>query len=645
MARKVAVIRDNSLQEAEDSEVDVELQSPSRLFGSHPNIIPLANNTQPTRSFYGSRMANQAMPLENPEAPLIRSLNTESGKAFEEEYGESMGARLWRSDKGGTVKTVKPGMITVTDDDGEDHDIDLYDNFEFNRKTQLHNRPVVQPGDKVKPGQLLAASNFTDDKGVLAMGKNARIAVVPYRGYSLDDAVVVSESFAKRMTSQHAYEESMQTNDGTTKFGKMHFSALFPRKFTQEQLETIGDDGVVKPGTVLHKGDPIILATRPKTLTSETAHLGKLGKVFRTLRNDASVEWEHDYPGYVTDSLFGKKNAKAFITAQVPLKVGDKVIQSRVGQKSIVSKILPDEQMLRSLDGKPFEILLNPLALPSRINTATLHEIALGKVAAKTGKPIAVPSFGKGGESRLDYTKKMLADNGLSATEEVFDPVLNRKLAQPVSTGVTYAYKLHHVVESKKSARGQGAYGMDEQPVKGGGENAQAKRLGGLEVTALLAKGGYDTLREATTLRGQSNRDYWAMVRQGFKPHAPGVPFVFNKFLYLLNGAGVNVHDEGRGRLRLKLFTDRDLRAKSPRVVRNGGMVDGDSLEGVDGGLFDKNLVAGNSWGSIPLAEPMLNPAAEQIALHLLGMKEKDFRKVLAGEMDIDEARSLGNSR
>lgn len=158
--------------------------------------------------------------------------------------------------------------------------------------------------------------------------------------------------------------------------------------------------------------------------------------------------------------------------------------------------------MVRSMDGTPFEVLINPLALPSRINTATLFELAMGKVANKQGKPIVIDSFQKKGESRLDSALKMLADAGLKSTEQVYDPVTDKVLAQPVTTGMSYIYKLHHVVESKRSERGQGSYTADFQPAKGGGENAQAKRLGGLEVTALLSKGGYNTLREASTIRG-----------------------------------------------------------------------------------------------------------------------------------------------
>lgn len=225
------VIKNNSIQEADDKDIDVEIISPTRLVGSHPNLVPFANNAQGARIFYASKFVNQVMPLKDPEAPLIQVNNPEEGKSFEAIMGERMGARLWRSDKGGTVKSVDKDKITVTDDAGEDHDVDLYNDFEFNRKTQITNRPVVKVGDKVQPNQLLAASNYTDDNGTLSMGKNARVALIPYKGWSMDDAVVVSESFAKRMTSQHSYESSIQ-KDTDTVFGKNHYSSVFPTKFT-----------------------------------------------------------------------------------------------------------------------------------------------------------------------------------------------------------------------------------------------------------------------------------------------------------------------------------------------------------------------------------------------------------------------------
>lgn len=634
----VNVIKDNVIQEADDKDVDVELPSFSNLVGTHANIIPMISNAQSARGFYGARFVEQAMPLANREAPLVQSLDpqSETGNSFEEHFGKKVGAKF--ADDDAEVVSVDPDSIVLRNKNGEERTVNLYNNFQFNRKTQLSNKALVKPGDKVKKGQILAGSNFTDDNGTLSMGVNARVAMVPYKGFSMDDAIVVSESFAKKMASEHSYEHDMDKGEDV-KLGKKHYSALFPRKFTQAQLDTLDEDGVVKPGTVLKKGDPIMLATKPKPVYSNATHLGKLGKTFRSIRGDAAQVWEHDYPGTVADAVNGKKKNKVFINAVSPLEPGDKIIL-RNGQKDILSKIIPDEQMLRSLDGTPFEVLLNPLALPSRVNTATLYELALGKIAQKEGKPIKVPGFMKKGESRLNFVLDRLQKAGLSDTEEVFDPVANRKLERPITTGIGYIEKLHHVVDSKMSARGQGSYDQNEQPLKGGSDAAQAKRLGGLEATALLAKGGYATLREGSTLRGQKNDEYWRLLRQGYKPAEPGTPFVFDKFKVMLNGAGLNARDLGKGKLRLGPMTDRDLDSKQPIEVKNGKLVDTVSLQGIADGLFDEKMVALNKWGKISLPHAVPNPAFEKQICQMLGITGADMRKVMAGEMDLEDAQN-----
>ena len=637
-----SVIRNNQIEEAPDSDVDVEIISPSRLVGTHANVVPLFNNTQSARLFYGARFENQAMPLKYREAPLVQSLDPEDdqGRSFESKYGKRLGARYFDTDDEGTVSKITPDDIEITLKDGTKKKVDLYNNFQFNRKTQITNTPQVKVGDVVKRGDLLASSNYTDDKGTMALGVNARVALVPYKGYSMDDAIVISDSFAKRMTSEHSYESEL-AKDGEIRFGKTHYTSLFPRQFTKEQLENLDDSGMVKPGTILHKGDPIMLATRPRAVSSNT-HLGKLGKTFRQMRSDAAEVWEHDYPGEVVDSVDGKKHARVFINASVPMQVGDKLIASRPGQKNIVAKIIPEEQMLRSLDGKPFEVLLNPLALPSRVNTATPYELQLGKLAAIEGKPINVAAFNKKGSSRLDEVLKELEKHGVSDTEEVFDPVTNRKLEKPVTTGISYMYKLHHVVESKLSARGQGSYDANEQPTKGGSESAQAKRMGGLETTALMAHGAYATLREGSTLRGQKNDNYWQLLRQGYRPPEPGRPFVWDKFRVLLNGAGYNAKDLGKGTLRLAPFTDKDLDSLNPLEVENGKLVNLSTLEPEKGGLFDPSIVAGNRWGKITLPHRLPNPAFEKQIQQLLGITNADMRKVISGQLTLDQARQNG---
>lgn len=638
-----SVIRNSRIDTAPDKDIDVEIMSPTRFVGTHANMVPMFNNAQSPRLFYAARFLNQAMPIKNRETPLVQSLDPEDpdGKSFEDKFGERMGARYFKDDEGEVIN-VTPEEIEIKLPNGEKKYVDLYNNFQFNRKTQLSNKPLVKVGDRLKKGQLLASSNFTDDNGTVSLGVNARVALIPYKGYSMDDAIVVSESFAKRLTSEHSYAHEL-SKEGDLKFGKTHYTALFPRQFTKDQLSNLDDNGVVKPGTVLRKGDPIILATKPKAISSNS-HLGKLGKTFRQMRTDATEVWDHDYPGVVTDSVYGKKNARVFVNADVPLKVGDKQIM-RNGQKDIVSLILPDEQMPRSLDGTPFEVLLNPLALPSRVNTATPYELLLGKLASLDGKPIKVPAFNKAGTSRLEEVKKELAKRGISDTEEIFDPMTNRKLEKPVTTGIGYFYKLHHVVDSKISARGQGSYDANLQPVKGGGEGAQAKRLGGLETTALMAHGAYATLREGATLRGQKNDDYWRLVRQGYTPAEPGKPFVWDKFKALLNGAGYMARDLGKGTLRLSPFTDKDLASLNPVELKNAKSVNIGTLEPEPGGLFDSSIVAGNKWGKITLPTVMPNPAFEKQIQQLLGITNADMRKVIAGEMTLKEAQSKKTKR
>ena len=993
-----SVIKENKIQDVDDNEVDYEMISPSRVVGANASLVPMSSNSQSTRLFYAAKFVEQAMPLATREAPLVQALDPESedGKSFEQEFGKRMGARFFDNADEGTVTEVTPDVIKVKGSDGKDYETPIYNNFQFNRKTYLTSKPLVKVGDKVKRGQILAGTNFTDDEGTMAQGVNARIAMVPYKGFSMDDAIVVSESFANRLRSMHNYQHEL-AKDEQTKFGKTHYHSLFPTKFTKDQLANLDDNGMAKPGTVLKKGDPIMLATKPKPVYSNSEHLGRLGKVFKSVRADASEVWEHDYPGYVVDTVDGKKAHKVYVSAEVPATIGDKltirngqkcyhpdtevltetgwkrigdittedkvaalfdrnegkskqdfgvsrvdsipqdlyakfvhpidttthafngelycfentsaayavtgnhrvwcrcygsmrfkavwaakvhqrhrqfmdtasfdladrtapeyidlehypavkgsasdkaavrhcyrtdlfvkflafylrggsfimhagsaidirpadafrkdfedtltemglpwralsnrrykvgpdktlatylqqfgrkvdkfipewvfmlpkehleafiarmgkwseskgegaefcstgkkliegiqrilimlgyrtcccvrksgragnrdiyiltrykevtniyanasraphsyytmhyegpvhccqvpgcgVILTRLHDKimwngnSIISKIIPDKDMLMDKDGKPFEVLLNPLALPSRVNTATLYEMMVGKVARKKGHPIAMAAYMKDGESRLEQVKKMLADEGLTDTEEVFDPVLNRKLENPVSTGEAFIMKLHHVVESKKSARGNAGYDQNKQPLKGGSDAAQSKRLGGLETTALMAKGAYNVLRDASTIRGSENNDYWRAIRQGYKPAEPGAPFVWEKFRVLLNGAGFNTKDLGKGKLRLSPMTDKDLDEKDPIELKNGKMVKADTLEPEEGGLFDPRMVALNKWGKITLPHGLPNPAFENQIATLLGVKLTDLRRVLAGEVALEEVR------
>lgn len=633
--QRVFGVKDSKIQEIDDNDVDVELVAPSSFFSSHINAIPLQNAVQGPRLFYGARFYNQALPLMNSEAPLVQNLvdNDDSGESFDERYGRFAGAL--RSDKDGVVTQVDKDYITVQTADGEVKKHPIYNHFPFNRKTAINQTPLVKKGDQITAGQILAKSNYTDDKGALALGINARVGLVPFKGYSMDDAIVVSESFAKRLNSDHSYTVG-QDFDRDIKGGLNHFVSLFPTKYTKDQIKNLDKAGVVQPGTVVQPGDPLVLATRPRVFSSTTSQLGKLSKAMRQSRHDASKVWEGTHEGRVMDVARTRNGVKVVVQSYAPAEDGDKIV-FRSGQKGVIANIVPDEQMPRTVDGQPLEVLLNPLGIPSRANNSLIYELLLGKVAAKTGSNIKLPGFNKKGEKWYDMVQKYLDDNGLSETEEVFDPTTNRKLENPITVGSGYVLKLHHTSASKASSRGQGGYSLDEQPLKGGSEAAQAKKLSGLEVHSLMSAGAYNTLREGATLRGQKNDEYWRALRSGYTPRNPGAPFVWDKFKALMIGAGLNTRKMGDGRLRLGPFTDADLDAMQPMDVRNGELVNLNTMEPTAGGLFDQALVGNNKWGRVKLPFKVPNPAFETAIRHLLGLTQKELRAIMAGDMELPE--------
>jgi DNA-directed RNA polymerase subunit beta len=630
-------IKDNQISELDDNEIDYDLPSPNSFFGSHVNLIPLQNAVQGPRLFYGARFYNQAMPVSDPQAPFVQNLidGDEKGRSFDELFGKDAGA-VFANEKG-RVLNITPDEIEYETITGEKKKVDLYNQFPFNRKTALHNTSLVKVGDEFDAGSILAKSNYTDDKGTLAMGKNARVGVVPYKGFSMDDAIVISEDFARSLASEHTYTTT-QDYDRDIKSGRNHYTNLFPTKFKKTQIETLDDEGVVKPGTILQPDDPMILATAPKMLSSSTSQIGKLSKVMRQARRDASTIWDHEEPGEVIDVVKGKKGVKVITRSLAPTQEGDKIV-FRSGQKGIVSKIIPSDQMPRTTDGKLLDVLLNPLGIPSRANNSIIYELLMGKLAEASGQPIKVPGFNKKGEQWYDTVRQKLKEAGLSDVEEVFDPINNKKLENPITVGNGYVLKLHHTGSSKVSARGQSGYDINEQPLKGGSAGGQAKRLSGLEVHSLLSAGAYKTLREGSTLRGQKNDEYWRRLRQGHSPKPTGEPFAWKKFQALLQGAGMRTADRGNGVLRLGPMTDKDLDPYKPIEIRNEKLVDSRSLDGVPGGLFDPALISGNSWGEIKLPFAVPNPAFERQVANLLGLTMKDMRSVLAGQKTLEEVK------
>lgn len=614
--------------------IDYEVPDMESTFSPLGNLIPLKSMVKGQRAVMAARMITQALPLKNAEAPYVQSgVPGEDGMSFEEKYGNHMGAI--RAEAPARVVSVDGDSIVLADQDGKQKTVQLYNNFPYNRKTFIHQTPAVQPGDIVQPGQLLARSNFTDDKGVTALGLNARVAYVPWGGLNFEDANLVSESFAKRASSEHMYQHQHEWEDGDHR-GRNAFVSIFPSTYDRKKLENFDSDGVVKPGTVIKHGDPLILIAREKERNRKS-----LLKGTKPSYQDVSQTWDHESEGVVTDVVKTDKGASVVVKSIMPMQVGDK-LSGRYGDKGIISHIIPDDQMPTGPDGRPFEVLLNPLGIISRTNPAQIVEAALGKVAEMRKQGYRIPDF-QNEEDMVEFALKELQKHGVSDTDTITDPVTGRAIPD-VFTGNRWFMKLHHTSESKGQGRGLGSYTAEMTPAKGGAEGA--KRIGMLETNALLSHGATEFIRSSHLVRGQSNPQFWAQYMSGFKPPTPSVPHVYHKFVNSLRASGINVLRDGT-RTHIMALTDKDIDAMSGnRELRNVETVDWRNMEPVPGGLFDKELTGGhassdgggNRWSFIRLHEPLPNPAMEEPIRRVLGLTSNKFDDIMSGKERIDGA-------
>lgn len=633
--QKIAALVNGKIKFVDRGAVSHELPRMEHAFNQLANMIPLKSATKGQRVMMGARMLTQALPLQNPEAPYVQSgMPDEDDKSYEEEYGRHMGAI--HSNVSGQVVKVDGDEIHIRGEDGQLHKQEIYNNLPFNRKTFLHNTPTVKVGDVVEQGGLLARSNYTNDKGAAALGTNLRTAYIPYKGYNFEDAIVISEGAAKRLTSEHMYQHEAEF-DKDTKPGKKAFLTLFPSDYSRELINNIDDNGVIKPGTVVRKGDPLILQAN----VLSRAHNQQVGRS-RTGFNNASTTWDHENEGVVTDVAQTKKGYAVTVKSLNPMKEGDK-LSGRYGDKGVIAAVVPEDKMPRGADGRPFEVLLNPLGVITRTNPSQMVEAALGKISEKTGKRYAVKDFDNI-EDLTEFAIEELRKNNLSDMEDIEDPETGKKI-KSIFTGNRFFMKLHHTSESKGQGRGiASGYTAEETPAKGGEEGS--KRMALMDVNALLSHGAHEVLRDAGAIRGQKNDDYWAAFMGGKAMPIPRVPLTYRKFMAQLQAAGINPVRNG-SKTQLMALTDKDVDSLSgDREIKRSDTVDWDGgMKPVGDGLFDPKLTGGHGgtmWSHIKLHEPMPNPVMEEPIRRVLGLTESKFRDVLAGKEELNGVKGPG---
>lgn len=656
----------NEQHEGSMDDAQYVMRHASQLFNMTSNLIPFLGNTSGNRASMASRHIEQAISLVDRDAPLVQ-VATPSGGGSVKTFEELLGRQAAHSTPmAGTVTSVKADGISIQGDDGKKHEVMLYNNYPLNdAKSVLHSAPLVKVGDKVKAGQMVADTNFSKN-GTLALGTNLRVAYIPFKGYNFEDGVVISETAAKKLSSEHLHKHDMMLNDKTVldkkKFEMHHLGA-----FNREQLSKLGDDGVIKPGMHVKPGDPLIAAMQPYELKDRTG-VAAIRRSMTNQHSDASLRWDSDYNGEVVAVHKNNKGLTVHVRTVEPMQVGDK-LAGRYGNKGIVTMILDDKTMPHTKDGKHIEVALNPSGVPGRMNVGQVLETAAAKIAQKTGKTYIVNNF-EAGTDFLEKIKKELKSHGLHDTEELFDPSTGRNLGHAL-VGPQHMLKLVHQVDKKLSVRSgmslpgtshQEHYDLNLQPTSGGGSGGQS--MGTLGMYAMLAHGATANIREMQTWKSEGrdpqtdpakqwpsqHAQVWNAIQTGQALPTPKPTFAFQKFTDMLRASGINVEKKGNEFV-LTPLTDKHivqlasegesnklrLLPKAAELVAARADKSGD-FKPKPGGLFDERLTGGHGghkWTAIQLAEPIPNPVFEGPIKRITGLSKKEYEAIVHGERAI----------
>lgn len=602
-------------------EVDYAFLIPEHLVDLNTATIPFTSHNNGARVMLASKMGVQAKPLSGAESPLVQA-------GLERGTVEGVVGRAFspKSPVDGVVDKVGRDEIVVS---GKSVKIPNY--FPLNSNNFLHARPRVRVGDRVKKGQVLADTNYTKD-GDLALGKNLRVAYVPFKGMNVEDGIVISESAAEKMTSEHLYQQSYPF-DVDTVLSLRKFMAYFPAKITNEQARALDEDGVIKKGEKVEFGTVLVASMRKRDLGTESQRMARISRILAKDYRDDSLVWDKRVTGVVQDVAKRAKEIVVHVRTQEPMRIGDKVV-GRYGNKGIVVHIMPDSQMPKDSRGRDMEMLLNPNGVVSRMNLGQILETTASRIAEKTGKPYVTRGFGENSAERI---AKDLKKNKVKDHDTLFDPVENQKIPG-VLTGQQYIYKLEHQATKKISARGGGpeeVYSAEGQPVRG---PAGGRGIGSMELYAMLGHGAVSNVNEMYGIKSDFDPEVWRAIESGAPLPPPRPSHSQEKFRSMLKAMGVNVDQQGQ-EMAMVPFLDRDVKKVSAGEITNHRILRGKDLREEKNGLFDPKRtggVQGDRWTHIKLPEPVPNPTFEKAVLSLLHMKKAEFDEIMAGRKSVN---------
>ena len=571
--------------------------SPRMVVSVATAMIPFLENDDTNRALMGANMQRQAVPLLKTESPIV-------GTGMEYKAGVDSGVCVLAK-RAGIVRSVSATEVRVTADNGE---VDTYQITKFlrsNQSTCINQVPVVDRGDRVEVGDVIADGPAISN-GEISLGKNALIGFMTWEGYNYEDAVLINEKIVRDdvYTSIHIEEYEMEARD--TKLGPEEITRDIPN-VNEDLLRDLDDRGIIRVGADVRAGDILVGKVTPKGETELTAEERLLRAIFgekaREVR-DTSLRVPHGEYGIVVDvKVFTRENShdelspgvnkvvRCYIAQKRKISVGDKMA-GRHGNKGVVSRILPMEEMPFLPDGTPLDIVLNPLGVPSRMNIGQVLEVHLGMAAKALGWKIMTPVFDGAHEEdiRACFKQAGMSEDGKfwlrdGRTGEYFD--------NPVTVGYMYYLKLHHLVDDKIHARSTGPYSLVTQQPLGGKAQFGGQRFGEMEVWALEAYGAAYTLQEILTVKSDDVvgrvKTYEAIVK-GQNIPKPGVPESFKVLIKELQSLGLDIKvlDKNNEEIDLKQnfdddddmgFTPSNDMLDEPTVAQEGDL-DGYTMEG-----------------------------------------------------------------
>jgi DNA-directed RNA polymerase subunit beta len=529
------------------SQVDYIDVSPRQVVSVATAMIPFLENDDATRALMGSNMQRQAVPLLTPEAPII-------GTGMEYKAAQDCGVVLL-ADVAGEVDKVSADEIVIKTEWGEKCPHKLTKFARSNQGTCINHRPVVSKGEQVEAGQLLADGPSTS-MGEIGLGRNILIGFMTWEGYNYEDAVLISESLVRNDTYTSIHIEEFESEARETKLGPEDITRDIPN-VGEDAIKDLDEFGVVRIGAEVRSGDILVGKVTPKGETELTAEERLLRAIFgekaREVR-DTSLKVPHGEGGIVVDvKTFRRENkdelspgvnqmVRVYIAQKRKISVGDKMA-GRHGNKGVVSRIMREEDMPFMPDGTPLQIVLNPLGVPSRMNIGQVLEVHLGMAAKALGWHVATPVFDGANEADIEECLKLAGIHPNGKTT-LYDGRTGEQFENPVTVGIMYFMKLHHLVDDKMHARSTGPYSLVTQQPLGGKAQFGGQRFGEMEVWALEAYGAANTLQEILTVKSDDVvgrvKTYEAIVKGNNIP-SPGVPESFKVLIKELQSLALDV--------------------------------------------------------------------------------------------------------